>query len=242
MGGRDMAIQDRVVLITGATGPLGRAAAAAFGAAGARLGLGGTDEGRLREVAEGAGLPRDRWTAAVGDLRRPEDAQRAVAIVRERLGPVDVLLHLVGGWSGGTAVVDLDPAELAGLVDQHLWTAFHATRAVVPGMLGRGWGRVIAVSSPVVAAPIAKGAAYTVAKAAEEALLLTLAREVASRGVTVNVLAVRAIDASHERETQPTTSNASWTTPEEIAAAMLFLCSDDAASVNGARIPLHGRA
>ena len=81
---------------------------------------------------------------------------------------------------------------------------------------------------------------YAAAKAAEEALVLTVAKEVARTGVTANVLQVRSIDAERERDREPTPKNASWTTPEEITSAILYLCSDDAQVVNGARIPLHG--
>jgi NAD(P)-dependent dehydrogenase (short-subunit alcohol dehydrogenase family) len=88
--------------------------------------------------------------------------------------------------------------------------------------------------------PAAKVSAYAVGKAAEEALLLTLAREVAGTGVTVNVLQVRVIDTAHERDSAPSAKNVAWTTPEEIAAAVRFLCSDAARVVNGARIPLYG--
>jgi NAD(P)-dependent dehydrogenase (short-subunit alcohol dehydrogenase family) len=72
--------------------------------------------------------------------------------------------------------------------------------------------------------------------------LRTLAREVAGDGITVNVIAVRKIDVDHEREANPSPKNAAWTTPEEIAATMRFLCSDDAAAITGARIALDGRA
>jgi NAD(P)-dependent dehydrogenase (short-subunit alcohol dehydrogenase family) len=81
---------------------------------------------------------------------------------------------------------------------------------------------------------------YVVGKAAEEALVLTVAKEVARTGVTANVLQVRTIDAKHERDREPTPKNANWTTPEEIAAAIMYLCSDDAHVINGARIPLYG--
>jgi 3-oxoacyl-[acyl-carrier protein] reductase len=84
-------------------------------------------------------------------------------------------------------------------------------------------------------------AAYSVAKAAGETLLRTLAREVSGSGVTVNVLVGRMIDTDHVRETAPSPKNAPWTTPEEVAAAMRFLCSDEAAAITGARIALDGR-
>ena len=70
--------------------------------------------------------------------------------------------------------------------------------------------------------------------------MLTLAEEYKGTGVTANVLRVRTIDVKHERDTDPSPKTASWTTPEEIAAAILYLCSNEAGMVNGARIPLYG--
>jgi NAD(P)-dependent dehydrogenase (short-subunit alcohol dehydrogenase family) len=230
-----------VVLITGATGDLGRIASARFAAAGARLALAGTDAGRLAEAGVALGIAGERWVGAVGDLRSPDGAAAVMGAAIERFGRVDVLLHLVGGWTGGTQLVDVDPTVLRGMLDQHLWTTFHIARAVVPGMVERGWGRIVAISSPFAGTPGAGMSAYGVAKAAEEVLLGSLAREVAASGVTVNVLVVRTIDADHKREREPGPKNASSTTPEEIADVLVFLASDGAASVNGARIPLFGR-
>jgi NAD(P)-dependent dehydrogenase (short-subunit alcohol dehydrogenase family) len=230
---------DRVVLITGATGVLGRVVAASFAADGARLGLVGTDGDRLTGVARDLGLAEDRWVAAIGDLRQPDGARAAVASVTAAFGGVDVLVHLVGGWTGGTPIADVDPGDVVEMLDQHLWTTFHITRAVVPKMVERGWGRVLAVTTPVATEPPAKMAPYAIGKAAEEVLLRTLARETASTGVTVNMVAVKAIDEKGERATDP--KKASWTGPDEIAATFRFLASDDAAAITGARIPLHGR-
>jgi NAD(P)-dependent dehydrogenase (short-subunit alcohol dehydrogenase family) len=127
------------------------------------------------------------------------------------------------------------------MLDQHVWTTLNVARAAVPGMVGRGWGRFIATSSTAALEGTSGMAAYAVAKAGEEALLRTLAREVAGTGVTANVLVVRKIDAAHERDTEPGPKNATWATPEELVAAMLYLCSDEGSVVNGARIPLTGR-
>jgi NAD(P)-dependent dehydrogenase (short-subunit alcohol dehydrogenase family) len=230
-----------VVLITGAAGPAGRAAAKLFAGGGARLALAGRDADQLAEIGDSLGVGRDRWMAAVGDLLKAEGARAVVSAATERFGRIDVLLHLVGGWTGGTPLADLDPAVLRGMLDQHLWTTFNVVRLVVPGMVDRGWGRIAAVSSPFAAAPGAGMGAYGVAKAAEEALLGTLAREVAATGVTVNVVVVRTIDAEHKREREPSPRNAGHTTPEELADVLAYLASDGAAAVNGARIPLFGR-
>jgi NAD(P)-dependent dehydrogenase (short-subunit alcohol dehydrogenase family) len=126
------------------------------------------------------------------------------------------------------------------MLQQHLWTTFYLAKIFGPHLAANGWGRLIVVSSPSVATPPANGAPYTIGKSAQEALMLTLAEEFKGTGVTANVLRVRTIDVKHERDNQPSPKTASWTTPEEIAAAILYLCSDEAGMVNGARIPLYG--
>jgi NAD(P)-dependent dehydrogenase (short-subunit alcohol dehydrogenase family) len=72
--------------------------------------------------------------------------------------------------------------------------------------------------------------------------MLSLAQELKGTGVTSNIISVKAIDVEHARENAPTKRNASWATPEEITAAMLYLCSEDAKLVNGAVIPIYGAA
>lgn len=236
-----MADDGLVVLITGATGALGRAAAQAFAADGARLGLLGTSEDRLRSLAAASGLDDGRWAPGVGDLRDATQAGSAIDAVTSVLGPPDVLLHLVGGWTGGTTLPDLEPGVLDDMLGQHVWSTFHVVRAVTPGMVERGWGRVIAVTSTLAASPGPGMAPYVAAKAGQEGLVRVLARELAGSGVTANLLAVKTIDAEHERERAPSKKNASWTTPEEIVEAMRFLCTDAAAPVNGQVLRLDGR-
>ena len=165
-----------------------------------------------------------------------------VGAVTERFGRVDIVLHLVGGFVPAAPITELDPDELRFMLDQHLWSTLHIARAVVPGMVERGWGRILAVTSFTTVSIPARAAIYSTTKAAQETLLRVLAKEVAATGVTVNTVAVRAIDAEHVREHEPSPKNASWTTPEEVVATFRFLCSDDAAAINGARIPLDGRA
>ena len=121
------------------------------------------------------------------------------------------------------------------MLDQHVWTTWHLLRAFLPRMAAGGWGRVVVVSAPVTTQPAAKSAPYSAAKAAEEALVLTAAQESKGRGVTANVIHVRSIDEEHR--CRPGSSAA---TPEEIVAAMLYLCSDEGGPVTGARVPLTG--
>ena len=216
-----------VVLITGATGPAGEAAARRFAGDGARLALVGRDRAKLEEMGRGLGLDPDSWLAVVSDLSSPEAARDIVAQVDHRWGRIDVLLHLIGGWVGGTAVVDLDPAEVQGMLEQHLWTTLRIVQQVVPGMVERGFGRVLAVSSPVAIDVRPKQASYAVGKAAEEVIIRSLAREVADSGVTANIVLARTIGPEH-------------TSADELADTLAFLASPAAAAINGARIPLDG--
>jgi NAD(P)-dependent dehydrogenase (short-subunit alcohol dehydrogenase family) len=230
-----------IVLITGATGPLGRVVARRFARDGARIALVGRDHGRLAELGEGLGVGPDRWMPVPGELIDAGSADAVAGAVTAQWGRIDVLVHLVGGWAGGTAVVDLDHDEVRGMLDQHVWTTLQIIQAVVPGMVERGFGRVIAVSSPLATEPGLKGASYAMAKAAEESLVRSLAREVSASGVTANLVIIRTLDAKYERETSPTTKNASWATPEEVAETIAFVASPAAAAVTGGRIPLYGR-
>jgi len=235
-----MELDGRVAVVTGAAGNAGPAVVRALADAGARLALVGSRRERMEQTAAELRLAPDAWSAHAADLR---DAAASVAVVDEvvgRMGRVDILVHLVGGWAGGTSVVDTPDDELTRMLDQHLWTTRNVVRSVVPRMTQAGWGRIVAISSPVATQPTATSSPYAVGKAAQEALLGALAREVAGTGVTVNVLHVRAVDAARDRVTTPGPKNATWTTPEEIAAAVRYLCSEEANRVNGARIPLYG--
>ena len=229
------------VLITGATGPAGRATARRFSDDGDLVALNGSDADRLAATMLELGVPADASLAVAGDLTDPAVAQSVIDKVTDAFGRVDVVAHLVGGYAGGTAVADLDHDEVRRMLDQHLWSTLNVVQAVVPGMRERGFGRVIAVSSPLAADPGPRGAGYAIAKAAEEVLLRSLAREVAADGVTANLLVIRTLDDERSRAARPNARTAGWTTPEEVADAIAWLASPAAAAVTGARIPLDGR-
>ena len=235
-----MDFSGRVVVITGITGGLGRVAARAFAEQGATLVAIGSDQTRLDLLARELDLPAERWLALVADLRDPSAAQAAAQTVIARFGSAQILLHLVGGWTGGKDLVAIEQRDLQAMLEQHVWTTFYLVQAFTPLLIASGWGRVISVSSPLATHPSAKMGAYATAKAAEEALILTLAQEVKTQGVTANVLQVRAIDTEHKRPAALSSSTANSTTPEEIIAAMLYLCSMEAGIVTGTRLLLTG--
>jgi NAD(P)-dependent dehydrogenase (short-subunit alcohol dehydrogenase family) len=227
----------RVALITGATGALGRVLAGELAADGWDLALLGSNAPRLEALQAELDLPDDRVAALAVDLREAEAAATAVDSVVARFGRVDALAHLVGGWTGGTAIADADDELYESMLDQHLWATLHVVRPLVPHMVAAGRGRIVAVSSPQAVAPTAGMSAYAIGKVAEETLLATLAHEVKGTGVTVNVLRVRSIDPSSDPE--QSAERAGATTAAEIAAAIRYLFSEAARVINGERIGLY---
>jgi len=232
-----MTLKNRVVVITGATGGLGKVATQIMAREGAQLALIGTHAERLSQLAAELEAPPFTYAANLADLQAARSAAQAVA---DRFGRVEVVLHLVGGWLGGKPVAETPPNDLAQMLEQHVWTTFYMAQAFVPHLVRNHWGRLMVVSSPTALRPTAKSAPYAIGKAGQQALMLTLAQELKGTGVTANSILVSAIDTAHERETAPSPKNANWATPEEIAALMVYLCSDEARLVNGAQLPLQG--
>lgn len=222
-------LQDRVVIITGAGGATGRAAARAFAAQGARLVLIGREAGKLHELAASLNLPAERTLALDANLVEPAAARAAAGMVQAAFGRADVLVHLVGGWIGGKTLVETPAEDLEAMLAQHAWSTFNTLQAFTPLMLANAWGRVLVVSSLALNRPPARMAAYLAAKAAQEALVLSLAAELKDQGVTANILQVRAIAAGE---------GSSGIQPAEIVAALLYLCSPEAAPITAARLPI----
>jgi NAD(P)-dependent dehydrogenase (short-subunit alcohol dehydrogenase family) len=222
----------KAIVITGATGVLGNRTAQAFAARGHSLALLGHDQNKLDSLVRGLNLPVERLFTAIVDLRDGQAVRDSAEAVAAKFGRVHALIHLVGGWTGGKTLADTSADDLTSMLGQHVWTTFHLFQAFSPKLAASGWGRVIIVSPSTVSNPPPERGVYTAAKAAQENLTLTLAAELKERGVTANIIQVRAIEVDATRK-------GTGTTPEEIVAAMLYLFSEEAGKITGARIPLY---
>lgn len=221
---------NRTVVITGATGGLGNKVAHAFAGRGHSLVLLDRNQDRLDALRRDLDLPEDRLFTSVIDLQDGEAVRSTAEAVSVKFGGVHALIHLVGGWVGGKTLIESSAEDLQSMLGQHVWTTFHLFQAFAPQLSKNGWGRVMIVSASTVPNPPGKTAIYTAAKAAQENLVLNLSAELKENGVTANVIQVRAIDVH---------ATGKGTTPDEIVAAMLYLFSEEASKVSGARIPLY---
>jgi NAD(P)-dependent dehydrogenase (short-subunit alcohol dehydrogenase family) len=221
---------NRTILITGATGALGNKAAHAFAARAHSLILLDSDQAKLDALVYGLNLPANRLYPSVVDLRDGDAVRATAEAVAAQFGGVHALIHLVGGWVGGKTLIEASAEDLDFMLGQHVWTTFNLFQSFAPQLVRNGWGRVIIVSASTVPNPPGKTGTYTAAKAAQENMVLTLAAELKESGITANIIQVRAIDVENK---------GTGTTPDEIVAAMMYLFSDEAAKINGARIPLY---
>lgn len=235
-----MSLQNRVAIITGATGESGRAISRKLAHEGVRLALVGTSSERLNQLTTDLALPPEKTLLHTANLRTADAVHGLGKAVDEKFGRADILLNLVGGWVGGKPITAFESSQTEEMLQQHLWTTWHLVQTFVPRMLAAGWGRIAVISSPAATQGAANSGPYAIAKAAQDALLMTLAQELRGTNVTANLLQVRAIDVRPERDRPRTPGTTAGTTPEEIAAAIVYLCSDEAQPINGARIPLFG--
>lgn len=221
---------NKVVIITGATGALGSKTAHAFAARGHSLVLLAHDQAKLDSLVRDLNLSAERFYASAVDLRNEQAVQSTAEAVAARFGGIHALIHLVGGWVGGKTLAEVGAEDLTSMLSQHVWTTFHLFHAFSPLLAQSKWGRVVTVSPSTVANPPARRGVYTAAKAAQENLMLALAAELKDSGVTANIIQVYAIDVENTGK---------GTTPDEIVAAIIYLFSDEASKISGARIPLY---
>jgi len=241
----------RAALVTGAGSAegIGFATARILARRGAKVAITSTTErifDRERELsAQGATV-----VALTADLTDHEQARELVERVHERLGTLDALVNNAGMVQAGDEMLErpfaeLDPEQWAREIDLNLSTAFHVTRAALPGMLERGYGRIVMISSatgPVTA--IEGSSAYAAAKAGMDGMMRGIALEAGPYGVTVNSIApgwiATASSPPEELEAGEHTPVGRPGRPEEIGEVAAFLASEAASYLTGRSIVVDG--
>ena len=228
------ALEDKVGLITGATGGLGRFVTEAFLAAGARV------VGVSRSI-QASDFPHQGFTALPAELSDGEAARKIAGDIMTRFGRIDVLVHVMGGFAGGKGVAETDDATLDQMLDLNYRSAFFIARAVLPHMRQQASGRILAVASRQAVEPGAMVGAYSASKAALVALIRSIALENKDHNISANTVLPGTMDTPANRAADPTADPSQWVQPAQVAALLVHLASDAGAQVTGAAIPVYGR-
>jgi len=235
-------MNDRVVLITGGAGNLGRSVTAAFLESGAQVAVPvyKTDQqGALDELQSRYG---DQLMSFALDLTTERGAEAVVRQVLEWRGRLDSVIHLVGGYSGGVRIAET-PIELwERMIDLNLRSSWLVARSAIPALREAGGGSLVFVSARAALQQRAGHAAYAVSKSALLTLVQAIAEEYGAEGIRANAVLPGTVDTEANRLASPEAEHALWTAPAEIARVILFLASGAASPVNGAAIPVYGRS
>ena len=243
----DFGIGGKVALVTGGTRGIGLGIAQALAREGARVSVVARTETDVKRIAESIG----GFGVAV-DAMTQEGSQRAVQETELKLGAIDILINNIGARAGNTWN-DTGPKEFEKAFDGNVGVSLRFTQRVLPGMVARGWGRVVVISS-VWGREWGGAPAYNAAKAAENSMVKSLAREVAAKGVTVNAVAPGSVIwegggwyrrrqadpegiAEFVRQEMPM---GRFGSVEEVASVVAFICSRQASLLTGAIINVDG--
>ena len=243
-------IDGKVALITGATRGLGRTMATALAEAGADIAITGrTLASAAQAASELSATTRRRCRAYAADVSVAADVERLAAAVETDFGRIDILVNNAGTNIRGT-IEQLSESDWDTVLDTNLKGPFLCARAVGPGMVRRGWGRVINLGSVLGIIALAGRAPYASSKAGIINLTRVLALEWAGTGVTANAICPGAFGTEMNRqllddpvkyqEFVKRIPMGRWGEPEELAGAVVFLASDASTYVTGSALFVDG--
>jgi NAD(P)-dependent dehydrogenase (short-subunit alcohol dehydrogenase family) len=220
-------------LITGAAGNLGRAVAQAFASEGASLILMDHHENHLRSAY---GREGDGKRFALADLRDTQSVARALPAGAR----IEILCNIAGGFRMGQAVHETTDDTWDLMLGLNAKSVINCARAVVPGMLAAGHGKIVNIAALAGLSGKANMGAYSASKSAVMRLTESMSAELRDKGINVNCILPSTIDTSQNRADMPKADPRRWVAPDALAEVVLFLASDAARAIHGAAIPVNG--
>src|SRR5712692_4022774 len=237
-------LENRVAIITGGTGALGRAVVEHFIVAGAKVAVPYIIDAEVPMLEKQLGnrFPSSEIHLKKADAGDETQIGKFVAEVASKWSKVDILANLVGGFWGGKSIAETTLAEWQAMFDLNLKPTFICCKAVVPVMQKNKYGRIVSVSSRTGLLGAGDYAAYAVAKGTIRTFTASLAEEVLNDNVLVNAIAPSTIDTEANRKSMPKAKHENWVKPEDIAKTLAYLCSEQNQVTSGTVVPVYGRA
>jgi NAD(P)-dependent dehydrogenase (short-subunit alcohol dehydrogenase family) len=230
---------NKIVLVTGGTGALGRAVSGAFIACDAKVVSSYVID---REIEELKKESRSALELIKADVTKEEEVEKLVSSIISKYGRIHVLVNVVGGYLGGKSVSELDEKEWDLMMTMNLKSAFLISKHVIPQMVSAKYGKIMHVSSRTGLKSSGYDSAYAASKSGLIRLVESLSEEVKESNINVNCIMPSTIDTEANRRTMPTADPSKWVKPQDLANVVLFLCSDEANVITGAAIPTYGIA
>src|SRR5690242_1155225 len=237
----ELSFKNRIALVAGGTGALGRAVSAAFAREGARVIVTYRRQPEFDEFRSQFGAMSEGFMGVMVDATDATAVALALKHVLTNTGAVDILVNTIGGYHGGKQIWEEDPASYEQMMSLNLKAGFVLAQAVVPAMIRQGRGWIVHVASRAAYGKSPGAALYSASKAGALALFDSLAEEVKAYPINVNSVVPSIFDTPANRRAMPAADYENWPKPEEIAEVILFLCSPQARIIHGAAIPVYGR-
>ena len=234
-----MKLKDKVAIVTGGTGALGRAVVAAFLEEGAKVVSTYIVDEELKGIS--SWIKNPSLVLIKSDVTKEKQVAKVVKKTLERFRRIDVLINIVGAFAYAM-IQDTDEGTWDRMMNINLKSTFLCSKAVLPQMIEQNYGKMINISSRPALKGSAGVGAYAASKAGVLNLTETIADEVRDYDINVNAILPSTIDTPANRRAMPKADFSKWVKPEEIARVMVFLASDDSKPINGAGIPVYGKA
>jgi NAD(P)-dependent dehydrogenase (short-subunit alcohol dehydrogenase family) len=225
-------MEGKIIVVTGASGALGKVVVATALARGARVAA-------IDHAASTMKATPDRIELGGVDLTDASEAKKAIDAAASHFGKLDALVNIAGGFAFETTA-EGDPKTWQRMYALNVLTALNASRSAIPHLSASGAGRIINVGAMGALQAGAGMGAYAASKAGVHRLTEALAAEWKGK-ITVNAVLPSTIDTAANRASMPNADFAKWVRPEELADVILFLASDASSAVTGALLPVSGR-
>lgn len=233
-------LKNKIAIITGGTGGLGKSVVSAFLREGASVYTTYIDKNQLDATSDLKERYGEVLLLGKADVTKERDMSKVVERVIRKFGRVDCLINIVGGF-GMASLIETDEALWNKMMDMNLNSVFVSSKAALPQMMKQKYGRIINIGARPALSGCKNMSAYGASKAAVLNLTQSMADELSDYNINVNAIIPGTMDTPRNRKDMPKADFKKWVDPEEIADVIVFLCSNGGNKISGAILPVYGK-